>query len=252
MTTPVTRVPLAAMPWPEGAGLTHRGRVRERNEDAILTDPTGVVWAVSDGMGGYGHGDVASDLVIDCLASITDAEALADPLDSLSRALARANHLVRDKAGRIGVGAMGATVVAMIVSRAVAHLAWVGDSRAYLARQGRLRLLSRDHSVVQDMVERGELAAGQTASHPESHVVTRAVGGASAIDVETSRTLLFDGDWLLLCSDGLTACVFDHRIGEVLAEAPSPEDACRALLVEALAAGAPDNVSAIAVRMRAA
>lgn len=237
---------------PEGAGLTHRGRIRERNEDAILTDPAGLLWAVSDGMGGHGHGDVASDLVIDCLASIPDAMAEADPLGALVRELRRANRAVRDRAEALGAATMGATVAALIVSRAVAHLAWAGDSRIYLLRAGALSRLTRDHTVVQDLVDRGEIDAQAAARHPEAHVVTRAVGGADTLDVETARALLFDGDWLLLCSDGLTGCLLDSRIGELLGDAPTPEEACRALLLAALETGAPDNVSAVAVRMRVA
>jgi PPM family protein phosphatase len=253
MRAPTTVLPrAAAMPTPEGAGLTHRGRVRERNEDAILTDPTGLLWAVSDGMGGHGHGDVASDIVIDCLAAITDAVAEADPLGSLVRQLARANAAVRARGALLGARTMGATVVALIVSRAVAHLTWAGDSRAYLLRAGALSLLTRDHTVVQDMVERGEMEAGHAAAHPEAHVVTRAVGGADVLEPETARALLRDGDWLLLCSDGLTACLHDGRIAELLGGAASPEEACRALLLAALETGAPDNVSAVAVRMRVA
>lgn len=250
---PVTRVPPdpVAAPRPEGAGLTHRGRVRARNEDAILTDPGGLLWAVADGMGGHGHGDVASEIVVDCLAAIPDADALAAPLPILLAALLRANALVRARARDLGGGAMGATVVALVVARAVAHLAWAGDSRGYLLRAGRLRLLTRDHTVVQDMVEAGEILPDQAALHPESHVVTRAVGGADDLDVETAEEPLLPGDWLLLCSDGLTLCLDDGRLLLALAESPSPEEACRRLLVEALEAGAPDNVSAIAVRLGA-
>lgn len=251
MTAATTVVPgLAAVPLPEGAGLTHRGRLRDRNEDAILTDPAGYLWAVSDGMGGHGHGDLASDLVIDGLASIPDAAAEADPLGSLVRALGRANRSVRDRAAALGARTMGATVVALIVGRGVAHLAWAGDSRAYLMRDGALSQLTRDHTVVQDLIDRGALAPDAAARHPDAHVVTRAVGGAEELQVETARRSLCDGDWLLLCSDGLTVCLADSRIGQILAGAPTPEEACRALLTAALESGAPDNVSAVAVRMR--
>lgn len=250
---PITRVPPAAglVPLPEGAGLTHRGRVRERNEDAILTDPGGMLWAVSDGMGGHGHGDVASDIVIDCLAGISDAEAWDSPEAALVAQLERANALVRGEALRLGTAGMGATAVALIVRRAIAHVAWVGDSRAYLCRRGILRLLTRDHTVVQDLLDRGELGPDEAAGHPESHVVTRAVGGAEGIEVDLACAPLFDGDWLLLCSDGLPGCVYEQALAQALLEAEAPEEACRRLLREALEAGAQDNVSVIAVRMRA-
>ncbi|MBV0890904.1 protein phosphatase 2C domain-containing protein [Paracoccus sp. Z118] len=253
MAAPVTRVPKAppAMLLPEGAGLTHRGRVRTRNEDAILTDPGGTLWAVSDGMGGHGHGDIASDIVIDCLAGISDEDAGADPEGILVARIEHANAMVRQRAARMGGSTMGATVVALIMSRGMAHLAWVGDSRAYLHRHGTLRLLTRDHTLVQDLVERGEISPAEAAIHPQSHVVTRAVGGTPLVDVDSLHVPLAAGDWLLLCSDGLTACLDDPQIARMLQGADDPRDACRRLLTATLAAGAPDNVSVIAVRMAA-
>ncbi len=249
LTNPTTRVPLrqAAMPLPDGAGLTHRGRIRERNEDSILTDPDGTLWAVSDGMGGYGYGDIASDITVDCLAAIPDDT--PDPVASLVNQLRHANAQVRARAVELGAGVMGATAVAVIVARAMAHVAWVGDSRAYLLRHGSLRLLTRDHTVVQDMVDRGELAPEAAARHPESHVITRAVGGDAEIDVDVTTVLLSAGDRILLCSDGLYGCVFEHRIAQILGEAATPEDACRHLVTDALEAGAPDNVSVIVLHL---
>lgn len=247
---PVTRVPAhSAVPLPEGAGLTHRGQVRPRNEDAILTDPAGVLWAVADGMGGYGHGDLASDIVVDCLSSISDAEVREDPEAALRGRFARANALVRERARTLGAAQMGSTAVALILRQAMAYVAWIGDSRAYLCRRGVLRLLTRDHTVVQDMLDRGELGPEEASQHPESHVVTRAIGGEEEAGTEVTRAPVYAGDWILLCSDGLTACLYDQSLAQALGEAATPEEACRRMLREALDAGAPDNVSVIAVRM---
>jgi protein phosphatase len=249
MTAPTTVVPGSAplLPVAIGAGLTNRGKVRERNEDSILTDPTGVLWAVADGMGGYGNGDVASDIVIDCLAQIPDE---ADPGHALVARLKEANQLVLERQRTPGMARMGSTVVAMLISRAVAHVAWAGDSRAYLLRGGRLRPLTRDHSVVQEMVDRGELSPQDAESHPESHLVTRAVGGSKDLEVDLISVPLAVGDRLLLCSDGLTRCVYEQTVEALLDEAGSPEEACQKLVREALDSGAPDNVSAIAVMIR--
>lgn len=128
-----------------GAGLTHPGKLRERNEDAILTDPEGVLWAVADGMGGYGHGDMASDMVIDRLAALSDS-APAGP--GLRMQIDEANRAIRAKAAEPGMNAMGATVVAVMIQNGAATIAWVGDCRAYLWRRAELRLLTRDHTVV--------------------------------------------------------------------------------------------------------
>lgn len=232
------------MPVAVGAGLTNRGMVRERNEDSILTDPTGTLWAVADGMGGYGNGDVASDIVIDCLAQIPDG---VDPGPALVARLKEANELVLERQRTPGMGRMGSTVVAVLISRAVAHVAWAGDSRAYLLRGGRLRPLTRDHSVVQEMVDRGELSPEEAEKHPESNMVTRAVGGGAELEVDLVTVPLAVGDRLLLCSDGLTRCVYEQTVEALLRDANGPEDACQKLLREALDSGAPDNVSAITV-----
>jgi PPM family protein phosphatase len=249
MNTPITVVPGAkpALPVAVGAGLTNRGIVREKNEDSILTDPTGTLWAVADGMGGYGNGDVASDIVIDCLAQIPDG---VDPGPALVARLKEANRLVLERQRSPGMGRMGSTVVAVLIARAVAHVAWVGDSRAYLLRGGHLRPLTRDHSVVQEMVDRGELSPDEAEGHPESHMVTRAVGGSEELDVDLVSIPLAVGDRLLLCSDGLTRCVYEQTVEALLSRASSPEEACQKLLREALDSGAPDNVSAITVLIR--
>lgn len=248
MTSPTTVVPLrlALPPRGQGVGLTHRGRVRDRNEDAILTDPTGRLWAVADGMGGYGHGDVASDLVIDCLETIEDDE---DPGAALLARIAEANRRVLAQGAQAGYGQMGATVVALIIDRAVAHLAWAGDSRAYLLRGRRLRLLTHDHTLVQSLVDRGDLSPAQAETHPESHIVTRAVGGGAEIEVDRIDLPLIQGDRLLLCSDGLSRCVHDGAIEAVLSANPDPFDAAQGLIRAALDKGAPDNVSVIVIDM---
>lgn len=246
MIPPITVVPSGAkgLPVAVGAGMTNRGMVRDRNEDSILTDPTGALWAVADGMGGYGNGDVASDIVIDCLAKIPDG---VDPGPALVARLQEANDLVLERQRAPGMGRMGSTVVAILISRAVAHVAWAGDSRAYLLRGGHLRMLTRDHSVVQELVDRGELSPEEAESHPESHMVTRAVGGGPSLEVDLVSIPLAVGDRLLLCSDGLTRCVYEQTVEALLRDASGPEEACQKLLREALDNGAPDNVSAITV-----
>lgn len=249
MTSATTVVPLPPVrpPIATGAGLTHRGRVRERNEDAILTDPSGMLWAVADGMGGHGHGDVAADIVIDCLETIADDESPAEAL--LSR-LTEANRLVRERAALSGAEGMGSTVVAVMVVRAMAWVAWVGDARAYLVRGGRLRLLTRDHTLVQALVDKGELRPEEAERHPESHIVTRAVGGTPEIEIDLLTQPLLPGDRLMLCSDGLPRAIYEPTIEALLAGADGAQAGCERLISEALANGASDNVSAIVVDVR--
>ncbi len=250
MTNPTARIPIVSLrsnlspPEYVGAGLTHLGNVRAENEDAILTDPTGTLWAVADGMGGYGHGDVASDIVTQEISKLGD-NVLATP--ALRTALHSANALIQNKSREPGMGKMGATVVAIMLQNAVAHVVWAGDCRAYLMRQRHLRLLTRDHTVVQDMIDQGLLRGEEREGHPESHVVTRAVGYQAEIKLDAVAVPIVVGDRLLLCSDGLTACLGDHELGDCLESGISPRDVCERLIKVALARGAPDNVSVVSV-----
>lgn len=250
MTQPTTFVPRSPARWPAavptalGAGLTHRGRVRSANEDAILTDPSGRLWAVADGMGGHEGGALASDLVIDTLAAIRDED---DPAEALDMALTEANARVRAAAAERGAGMMGATVVAVLIDQGIAHVAWAGDSRAYLLRGTRLRMLTHDHTVVQDLVDRGQLAAEAREHHPEAHVITRAVGAAPELEIDHAAVPLVPGDRLMLCSDGLPRCVYESVIEALLALAETATVAAEILIRRALEEGAPDNVSVIVV-----
>ncbi len=230
---------------PQGAGLSHTGHVRTNNEDAILTDPSGVLWAVADGMGGYGHGDVAADLVIEQLALIPHTPVSGAHLVA---ALQSANSAVRRWAASANVAQMGATVVAALIDGGATTIAWVGDSRAYRSRGGELLQLTRDHSVVQELLDDGRLSPAAVRQHPQSHVVTRAIGAADRLDVDSVEVALEPGDFLLLCSDGLTDCLAEPEIIAHL-NAPSPDAACRRLVAAALEHGAPDNVSVIVIRI---
>lgn len=246
MTAPTTRIPPLRPQAPVfyGAGMTHAGMVRERNEDSILTDPSGALWAVADGMGGYGNGDVASDIVIECLSTVPE-DALAGP--AIQARLEEANRRIRTHSLETCSGNIGATVVVMMIQNSVAHLAWAGDCRAYLMRGGQLRLLTHDHTVVQDLVDQGLIPDAGRDTHPEAHVVTRAVGFGDSVEIDTRAVPLVPGDKLLLCSDGLTACIGDQEIADTLAVGARPEAVCRQFIAASLEAGAPDNVSVIGV-----
>lgn len=249
MNHPITRVP-RMMPQSLnvlGAGKTHVGLVRKVNEDAILTDPSGVLWAVADGMGGYGHGDIAADIVIDCLSRLPhagDAEIL------LRMALTDANAQIFQKSRENDFGTMGATVVAALIYDTHAHIAWVGDSRACLVRNGEFRRLTKDHSLVQELVDAGTLQPELAEAHPQSNVVTRAIGAAEQVQVAFTEIILQADDWLLLYSDGLSKTVGETAITRHLAECQNTSQACIDLIRAALLAGGPDNVSVIAVQLR--
>jgi len=242
MTEPTTLVPDFSTTQLSfaGSGMTHVGRVREVNEDSILTDPTGIFWAIADGMGGHGHGDMASEIVIDHLSQMPDegdSKALIDAL------LSAANEEILSRAAQIGASQIGSTVVVLKLDANVGHLAWVGDCRSYLCRAGSIRQLTRDHTVVEELVRDGILAPENVKNHVNSNVVTRAVGAESALQVDHVEIPLAQSDRLILCSDGLNACVDDPTIRDLVLNSTDPDAACRYLVAEALEKGAPDNIS---------
>ena len=240
-TGPATQNPIRAV----SAGESHVGTVRSCNA-MLIRDDAGL-WAVADGMGGHSRGDFASRTVVEHL---TAARATMRPRDLLREVVdraAEANGVLRREAAAIGAEAIGSTLVAFLATAGAGVFAWIGDSRGYLLRDGMLRQITRDHSVVQALVERGALAPEEAESHPHAHVLTRAIGAADDAEFDFEQFRLARGDRVLLCSDGLTRAVPDPELERALAQAPAPEAAVRAMIEAALAAGAQDNVTAVAV-----
>ncbi|MCK0094130.1 protein phosphatase 2C domain-containing protein [Yoonia sp. F2084L] len=227
-----------------GAGYTHTGRVRTRNEDAILLDPSGQLWVVADGMGGHGQGDVAAAMVVDGLATLADGD---EPEAILAAQIQHINADIYALATQNG-STMGATLVAAFLQDGVSYLAWVGDSRIYLWRDGALRQLSHDHSRVQELMDQGLIGEAEARNHPDRHVITRAMGVAPAVDADFATLPLRADDRIMLCSDGLTTCVTDTAIADILGGTHGdPQTTAAALVRAALDAGAPDNVSVIVI-----
>ncbi len=233
----------SSLPLFSGAGYTHSGYVRTRNEDAILLDPSGKLWVVADGMGGHGHGDVAAAMVVDGLALIDDE---GEPEAMLLAHIQQINSDIYNASVRIG-GTMGATLVTAFLQFGVAYLAWVGDSRIYLWRGGALHQISHDHSRVQELIDDGLLTPEAARIHPERNVITRAMGNSDTVDVDFATVPLVAGDRIMMCSDGLTTCVTDAVIAEVMSAYSERKTAAAALVKAALDAGAPDNVSVIVI-----
>jgi serine/threonine protein phosphatase PrpC len=228
------------------------GLARSGNEDSYLCGRT--VFAVADGLGGHQGGEVASATAVAPLAAL-DGHPFADPAEAaeaLAGAVREANAAIIDRAaGDPALWGMGTTVTAATVAGdRFLQLAHVGDSRAYLLRDGALGQLTSDHTVVGELVRRGRLTPEQAAIHPERNILTRAVGLDPGILVDTPDPLeLRPGDQVLLCSDGLTEAVDDEQIAELLAAEGDGDDACRALIDAANAAGGPDNITVVVVRI---
>ncbi len=231
---------------------THVGCVRKLNEDAYLDRADLGLWAVADGMGGHDAGDQASRRTIAALDRIPPPESAAALLGDVKAALETANAELRQEAAGRGPGRIVAsTVVTLLAFGEYYACVWAGDSRLYLLRGEALRQVSRDHSHVQELVETQLLSPDDARNHPYSNVVTRAIGAADDLELETAHDRLRDGDLFLLCSDGLCRAVADDEIRAILMR-ESLFDAPHALIESALARRASDNVTVVMAQCRGA
>jgi len=233
------------------AGATHRGRIRTRNQDSFLDRPDLGLWAVADGMGGHAHGDRASRRVIDLLSGLPAPRFLGRAARQIEWLLAEANRqLIADAAAEPGGRTIiGTTAVAIVAVRAAAALLWVGDSRAYRLRDGRLTLLTLDHTEIQDWILAGRISPRDAENHPYSSVLSRAIGAEENLVVDRAIERLRDGDRYLLCSDGLTKELDEQQIAMILS-ASEPRESAQKLTEHACAAGGRDNITAVVIDFR--
>ena len=241
-------------------GVTDKGAVRQQNQDAYYLDvPSGglAVVVVCDGMGGAKAGNVASTLAVESFVDAlrTRAEEAggslpAEPDEVLQEAAEISNSAVYYRASiDPDCGGMGTTMVAALVEGRLAHILNIGDSRCYHVTGEGISRVTRDHSVVEDLVARGQITPEQARQHPQKNLITRALGAESRLRADLFRQPMEHGDALLLCSDGLSNMVSDQELlYEVLHGGPA-EDCCRRLLDIALSRGAPDNVTAVLLQM---
>jgi protein phosphatase len=230
----------------EQAHRSDTGRQRNANEDAFLANPP--VFAVADGMGGAQAGEVASRLAAESFADVRRADESPEAyLRTIAKtANARIHRLAQTDSSRSG---MGTTLTAALVEEDEVGLAHVGDSRAYLLRDGRLKLLTSDHSLVEELRRSGRLTDEQAEDHPQRSIITRALGPEREVEVDTMTYRARPGDVYLLCSDGLTTMLREERIEAVLSEAPSLDEAVERLVGEANDAGGRDNITVVAFRL---
>jgi serine/threonine-protein phosphatase Stp1 len=230
----------------ESVGRTHVGCRRKVNEDAMLSRPG--LWVVADGMGGHMAGEVASALVVEMLGTFAAEGSRAARTAAAHAALQDANNRLLEMAADTGTErTIGSTVVMMAADEKSFSCLWAGDSRAYLARDGVLSQMTRDHSLVQQLVDSGDLDPSATTHHPNANIITRAVGAAADLVVDSVDGEVRDGDVFLLASDGLTRLLGDTEILQEL-EASDLEAAGDRLLTTCLDRQAPDNVTFIIVR----
>lgn len=225
---------------------TDKGQVREGNEDAYVVDPRLRLFAVADGMGGHRGGEIASATALEALrAAVASGTSIGD-------AVVAANVAVFEKAGADHeLTGMGTTLTAVIPDEQGLAIGHVGDSRAYLLRDGELRQLTTDHSLVEELVREGRLTQEQAAVHPQRSIITRALGVEYDIEVDVYAIALRSGDRLLLCSDGLTTMLRAADIAAVLRHEPDPARAANLLVDAANGAGGEDNITTVVIDLEA-
>lgn len=237
-------------------GMSDAGMVRRENQDSFRIEYPGgkTLLLVCDGMGGANGGAVASDLACESfLSNLNLALSKKDiPEDSilLSDAASFANISVYDRAcSRPEYEGMGTTLVAALITEDQCSVVNVGDSRAYLCRGGQCSQITRDHSLVEELVQRGEITRDEARHHPRKNVITRAVGLGYRMRCDRFVLRVRAGDGILLCSDGLSNLLEDEEIAGIVFSVEEPETACDLLLRKALERGAPDNVTAALLRV---
>lgn len=246
---------------------TDVGQMRQLNEDSLLTldfvwsnqsvsHPLGI-FAVADGMGGHAAGEVASGLALQAVAKMAVNDLLSLEGNNqelvigrwLEKAVAAANEAVQ-KEMEASQNDLGTTLVLALVTGGQVHIANVGDSRAYLMNEHEIRQVTVDHSLVERLVATGQISREEARYHPQRNVVYRTIGDRSNAEPDMWQIQLEAGDYLLLCSDGLSGMVDDETIHRIVLSSPSPQDACDGLVAAANKAGGNDNITAVLIQVK--
>jgi PPM family protein phosphatase len=232
------------------AAVTDIGCERDINEDryAVIDSSAGRAWIVCDGMGGALGGELAAQLAIDAIRRALESSDFATPTDALRAAIEQANRVIVLRRQNPAFSAMGTTVAAVLVNGDEIVIAYVGDSRVYLVRDGVIQQLTVDHTYVQDLVDRGAINPEDALSHPQAHVLTRCLGAEPRLDVEMLNFWIWESgedepeDRLVMCSDGLYSLVSDAEIAEIVTRF-SPQESCVQLVELAKQRGGYDNIT---------
>lgn len=244
----------------ETGAITHAGNVRELNEDDYYIAPeegaakgealNGNAWSiamVADGMGGHEAGDIASHAIVDHVRSIGVPVSAPDLRARFEDRVNRANEAILNISQEKNGATIGSTLAALLTYERQYACIWSGDSRVYRVRTEEISQISRDHTEVQQLLDRGAITAEEAETWPRKNVITQAIGVSSPAALEITQGYVEGGDSFVICSDGLTGHVSDDEIHECVKDA-EPQDACQALLDLTLERGAVDNVTIIIVR----
>ncbi|MFL1545738.1 PP2C family protein-serine/threonine phosphatase [Pseudomonas sp. O39] len=232
------------------AARSERGKARQRNEDAFLDCPQQGCWVVADGMGGHRAGHMASQSVVDSLAALPAQDTLDQRIDAVRRCLQGLSRRLGGE-GRLTVegrdDTMGSTVVVLLLDGRNAACMWAGDSRCYLWRRQRLYQLSRDHSLLRQLMDEQQLSLEQAQAHPGSRALTRAVGARHPLKLEVLELSTHPGDVFLLCSDGVYQGLTHVELGSAL-DKGTPQQVVDRLFTAVLRGPARDDLTAVVVR----
>lgn len=226
------------------AALTDVGKKRSLNEDSYIAN--GSIFAVADGMGGHRSGEVASAMALDALRFGLSKRSKDVFEEKLVDAFKRANKKVFDKALKdIDARGMGTTMTVAVPNDGRLYVGHVGDSRLYLLRDGKLKQLTNDHSLVAQMVQKGHLKPEEAETHPQRSIITRAIGSEKDVQVDVLVEDIQPGDRFLLCTDGLNAMLGDEEIAEIMRDKDDLDTACRELVDWANDRGGNDNITVV-------
>ena len=224
-------------------GGTDRGLVRPTNQDSYYIDADGLWAVVADGMGGHNGGETASSMAVEIIRSVMESGG------EMKTAVENANRQIFEKSlSEPKLAGMGTTVVLCRIDNGkTASFSHVGDSRAYLLNDGVLKQITKDHSIVQQLIESGTITKEQAKYHPQRNLITRAVGTEKDINIDFNRVNLTPGDVILICSDGLCAYVDESKISEIIRTTDGDETVGK-LIEAANESGGKDNVTVVLIR----
>ena len=233
--------------------ITDVGQKRTVNQDFVFTSETPVgnlpnLFVVADGMGGHKAGDFASSYAVEVLLSTIREDENSNPVKIIRAAIENANtQLLREASDNETMSGMGTTMVLVTIVGHYAYVANVGDSRLYLVDENKISQITKDHSLVEEMVRMGEISRDDARNHPDKNIITRALGAGRDVDVDFFDIRLTPGDILLLCSDGLSNMVPDEDIRQVILTSETLEETGRRLVSMANDNGGRDNIAVVLV-----
>lgn len=236
----------------KAAGMTHIGKVRNNNEDAFYINDSKTLIAVADGMGGHNAGEIASSIAIEAISAMnaTLENKVIMPMEAFNHAFQMANDQIRERArGSEACSGMGTTLTAIYFSDGIAYVAHIGDSRAYLLSKQELKQLTRDHTLVEELIQNGSINRESALTHPQKNVLMRAVGADESSMPDLHEIEISPGDVLIICSDGLTHYISDDEIRKYLLAEKNLFEAFDEMTKKALQRGGGDNITVVGLRV---